>query len=386
MNPFKTVWRMGFRPFFLATGISAAVMILLWVSAWSTGEYRDWSSGHPMIWHGHEMVFGFSLAAVVGFLLTATQNWTGVRGVHGEPLVILTLVWVSARLAPFLTGGNTGIQGVLDILFICYALFLLRPYLVIADQKRNRIFLVILGLLGCADVMIHLGILLERPVLSHRAIGFSVDIILVVIGIIAGRIIPFFTSRAISGAQVRPRPIIEKLSMISLFLFAATDFFPSDNLKGVVGIAAGLVHLVRFSTWDFARSWKVPILSVLYAGYLWIILGLFSYGISLVHPLIPTIPLHMITVGGIGLMILGMMPRVSSGHTGRPIRSEVSMIVAWIFIFLAAVFRTIVPVFAVGNYQMWVKISGHLWAMGFLLFLLKFSSVLISPRVDGKDG
>ena len=81
-DPAVPLLQLGFRPFFLLAGLSASLLILIW------GLY--FSKGGPVTaygsvnWHGHEMIFGFVVAVVAGFLLTAVKNWTGRQTANGK--------------------------------------------------------------------------------------------------------------------------------------------------------------------------------------------------------------------------------------------------------------------------------------------------------------
>jgi len=93
------VFTLGFRPFFLAGAGFAAIAVAVW-GLWLYGWFPAAQPvGGMLVWHRHEMPFGFASAIIGGFLLTAVPNWTGRPRLHGGPLIGLLLVWLTARLA-----------------------------------------------------------------------------------------------------------------------------------------------------------------------------------------------------------------------------------------------------------------------------------------------
>src|SRR5690554_3751043 len=95
------ILRQAFRPMFLFGAVFSIIAMALWGLALA-GVIRLNPYANIMFWHQHEMLFGFVAAIIVGFLLTAVQNWTGQRATHGRSLFVLTLVWVLGRIAMLL--------------------------------------------------------------------------------------------------------------------------------------------------------------------------------------------------------------------------------------------------------------------------------------------
>jgi len=95
------LFAIGFRPFFLAAGTISILFMALWTVTYEGSTPISYYYGHTL-WHSHEMVFGFTLAVIGGFLLTAVQNWTGIPTLKGRFLACLLLLWVSGRILPLL--------------------------------------------------------------------------------------------------------------------------------------------------------------------------------------------------------------------------------------------------------------------------------------------
>ena len=87
----------GFRPFFLAAGIWSIAALAIWIVMLATDSTLP-SRFDPLSWHIHEMLFGFVMAAIAGFLLTAIPNWTRRLPINGLPLALLVGLWLSGRL------------------------------------------------------------------------------------------------------------------------------------------------------------------------------------------------------------------------------------------------------------------------------------------------
>ena len=95
---------LGFRPFFVGATLFSFVSILAWMGVYVF--HWHWQPALPgLTWHAHEMIYGYAMAVIAGFLLTAVRNWTGVQTLHGIPLLLLFLLWLAARL---LLAGDSG--------------------------------------------------------------------------------------------------------------------------------------------------------------------------------------------------------------------------------------------------------------------------------------
>ncbi|RME00808.1 MAG: NnrS family protein [Deltaproteobacteria bacterium] len=337
------------------------------------------------------MVFGYTAAVFAGFLLTAVRNWTGRETWRGGRLAFLAVVWLLGRILPFLSGWvPDGTVTAIDLLFLpLLAVSLAGPLL--ADGKaRNLVVVPLLFLWGGGNLLFHLERLGIVAGGSGRGLACALDLIVLMIVIIGGRVIPFFTERAISGALPHRRPWLDRMAQGVLFLLLVVRFFfPEAIVVGVGGALAALLLTVQLSGWHDRRVWSIPLLRVLYLGYGWIVVGLFlSLPVSLgwVERLAA---LHAITAGGIGGMTLGMMARVSLGHTGRPLQPAPRVSVAFILINGAALARVVPLLLPAANETLrlgGVTVGSILWCLAFLLFALEYTPILLRPRADGKPG
>ncbi|WP_176736877.1 NnrS family protein [Oligoflexus tunisiensis] len=381
------LWNLAFRPFFLLAGAAAAVLIFLWLAVWTGLMPGPRYFPSMILWHAHEMLFGFATAVVVGFLMTASQNWTGKRGIHGWKLQLLAGVWLVARLMPWLLAPPSYLYAATDLAFLVLAVVFLAPYLLQASQKRNMGLLLVLAVLAGANALVHgeaLGILEDS---AYRGLALGVGMLTVLIVVIGGRVIPAFTRNAEASAHVRSWRPLDLACVGFTAVYALSDtFLPQSPFFGVVTLAAALANGTRWLLWDPWSTRHQPMLWILFSGYLWLVIGLFLRGFGVWQPIAPSLGIHAIAVGSIGVLIYGMMPRVSLGHTGRPIRARRALVTGFVLINAAAAMRVVVVGLAPLFYRNAVVIAGLLWAVAFLIFFGLFLQVLTSPRVDGRPG
>ncbi|HXP95641.1 MAG TPA: NnrS family protein [Telmatospirillum sp.] len=378
----------GFRPFFLLAGIEAALMVPAWLLLWLGGHAFNLSYP-PVLWHGHEMLFGFGGAAVAGFLLTAVPNWTGAPPTTGKPLMALAGIWLAARIT-FDLGGLLAplIAAVPAVLFFpCLALMLAKPLLA-AKKPRNLVFLLVLGVLTLAEALV-LAEMQGWGSLGRNGLLLGCFVLLLMIAIIGGRIIPGFTANGLrqQGIVVTPKsyPLLEKAAIGSLAVTGlAWTIMPDRPLAGGLAFAAAALNAARLPGWHGWKTARLPLLWVLHMGFAWLPLGLALLGLSCFLPALPmAMALHGLTVGCIGLMILGVMSRAALGHSGRSLTPHRLTIAAFGSIALAAVIRTFGPLY---DPETALLTSGILWSVGFALYATIYAPICFTPRADGRAG
>lgn len=386
-HPNHVLWALGFRPFFLVGAVYSALIVLGWASFFTEWRILAWPQ-NPVYWHAHEMIYGFATAIVAGFLLTATQNWTGIRGVHGRSLQILVFIWLLARVSVFLPlPGMIWMAGIFSLLFYPMLLIFLKPYLLNKSQRRNWIFSGLLVLLFTGELLFYLEQFRISENTARLGLYLGVYILITMITVIGGRVIPFFTTKAIPSARVSTPKWLDMASLVSvvglgilhLSLGQTAVFYWSC-------FAVFALHLARWWTWDFRASLSKPILWILYVGYGWMTLGFLLMGLGAMGRLPFTAALHALTAGAMGVMILGMISRVALGHTARPIQASRFMVLGYILINLSVLLRVFGPIVAEDLYLSSLLVSGILWSLAFILFCIEYIPLLLRPRLDGKPG
>lgn len=384
-----SVFAKGFRPFFLLAALFAVAMVPLWLlMLGGTVPARGYLD--PVAWHAHEMLFGFVVAVLAGFLLTAVGNWTKRETAVGAPLALLTLLWLAGRVAMLLGAAwPPGLVAVVDLAFLpALALALGRPLLA-AKERRNLVMLAIVGALFLTNVAVHLDALGVLPAGSARSVTrVSLDLITLVMLIIAGRVFPMFTRNATQASDVRSVPWLDASCVGGMALLTLVDVeaAPSLATAGLAGVVAVLAA-VRAIHWGAQHSLREPLLWILHVGYGWIVLGLLMRAASgLGFPQLATLATHALTVGAIGCLTLGMMARVSLGHTGRLLAAPAPLSAVFVAINIAAVVRVVGPLLAPTRYFEVLATATAFWTVAFVVFLATYAKVLTSPRVDGRPG
>jgi uncharacterized protein involved in response to NO len=379
----------GFRPFFLLAAVFAAAILPIWLLALA-GVVRPDAYLDAMSWHAHEMVFGFSAAVIGGFLLTAASNWTGRATLTGAPLLALSALWVAARVVLVMPSVPRALVAGLDLAFLpAVALAIARP-IAASKNRRHYVMVGVLLALWAANLAVHLDALGLLSGLRRRGVLVGVDIVILLIVIIAGRIFPMFTRNATSVSSVRSHPRLDVAAIVATALLVIADASMSDlspGLTALVAAVAALLTAARAVHWGTRRIWSEPLVWVLHVGYAWIPIGLALRAAAYVSFAVPpSLATHALTVGAIGGTILGMMARVSLGHTGRPLAAGIPMAVAFALVTGAAVARVFGPLVDLLWYRVSVHVAGALWTLAFALFVVVFAPVLTRARIDGKPG
>jgi len=384
--------RLGFRPFFLSGAIFSVLAITLWLLMYKgTVSLSPLGSGYW--WHIHEMVFGFGCAIIAGFLLTAVQNWTGARGAQGNTLLALFLVWLVGRIVvlfPDLLGSH--LSSLIDLAFLPAVAYILAKPIIAIKQYRNLFFVPLLALFTLANLEMHLAVYYPET-FSITFAGYSgVILITFLMSVMAGRVAPMFTANGTQTPKATPLPWLDKITngslaiaMVSLLLQPFVGF--SELFFGILLIIAGLFQTIRWLRWRPWITLSVPLLWSIHGAMKFICFGLVVLGLSYLVPEVPSNHVwHLLTIGGMGGLILAMISRVSLGHTGRPLSPPKSMTLAYILISLAALLRTFGPWGLPEKTLLFIDISGAFWIAAFMIFVIGYAPMLTKARKDGRPG
>jgi uncharacterized protein involved in response to NO len=381
------LFNLGFRAFFALAGLSALLLIVLW-NAMFKGSLHLSNYFAPNEWHAHEMLLGYSVAVMAGFLLTAVKNWTGQPTATGDKLAGLCLLWLYGRILPFYSGLlPDGLIALVDFAFLPVLAYSVSQPIIQTKNYRSLVFIGILLLLALGNGLIHadkLG-LMENSAATGLQLVIATIILLILV--IAGRVFPFFTERGLTGVLIIKKPLLEGLAIGSAALvFALQLFGVSGALLAIAALAAGVINIARVACWYNGKIWYVPLLWVLYIGYGWLILGFLFTALSAYSVVSASLALHAFTLGGIGVLTLGMMARVSLGHTGRVLKASNAIALAFVLLNLAAVFRVLLPMALPDWYNGLVYLATLSWLAAFALFVFVYAPMLTTARVDGQEG
>lgn len=384
--------RLAFRPFFLLASLFSVLALLVWFAFWH-GDILLRPHGGLMWWHQHEMIFGFGAAVVVGFLLTAARNWTGQPSLRGASLLGLVGVWLAARLLiAFPMGLPAGLLLAIDLAFLPLAALAMGRMVVAVRQWHNLVFVPILLLMAVANLAMHLGVM-HGQLLPIREGGYlGVLLIATLMVLLGGRVIPFFTSRKLGRPKPAEWPMLERLSLWSIYAVVLLQLavvlrieLPS-GLLGWAMLVAAAANAVRLARWEGWRALGEPLLWGLHLSYAFIVLGLIMWALAQTGLFRVELALHALAIGGIGSMMLAMMSRVALGHTGREIRTLPGIGIGLMLMFAGAVLRS--PVLAMfPQITHWTyNLSILFWCIAYLIFLFHYTVPLLTTRADGKDG
>lgn len=365
-----------FRPLFFCSAFFASFGML----AWGLSLHFGWSPSAalliPMTWHAHGMLYGFASALVGGFLLTASASWTGIATTTPRGLWLLTATWVIARVL-LLTPLPFWVGALFDVGYLFGLVFLVGRVLWLSHNKRNAFLIGILLFYTGLDIAFYVGMLRMDILLMNRALIGTVDLLMVLMLAIGGRVIPFFTSRKLSGHTMWVNKYLIWAvngggALVLLFGIAGVPGLP----RGLLMLAVALLALIRLAGWRGWRTWREPILWVLHLGYFWLAVGLFVRGLALVGAwnISELDTLHGITVGALGTLSLGMMVRVAQGHSGVAIKANAALALMFVLPTVAAIVRL-----ADNQPSGWVW-AAALWFVAYLIYLAAIGPLLVRGR------
>jgi uncharacterized protein involved in response to NO len=377
------LWQLGFRPFYLLASAFAALSIGLW-----SLQFSGWL-GQPYLraplWHAHEMLFGFTLAVVVGFLFTAGRNWSNQPTPTGMPLAALAALWVAGRILVLTPFGWAA--AVVNAAFPLAAAIALAIPFYASGNRRNYFFVGLLLLMSAAELVVHLDQLGVLQIPGWVGIQVALDVVLFIMSVMGGRVIPMFTNNGVPGAQAKRHPMVEKLALGSVLVLLAADLLQVQGaLLAVVAGVCAAAQLARWSMWQPWKTLRTPIVWVLHAAYLWIPVHLALRAMAVGALVTPSTATHALTVGAIGGLVIGMMTRTARGHTGRPLLADRYEVACYAMVMLAALVRVFLPLAAPAQIMNAVVCSGVLWSAAFGLYAVRYWPILSRARPDGRPG
>lgn len=385
------VFASGFRLAFTLAAFAALLLLPAWVGVHVYGA--PWLEGWPpTLWHAHEMLYGFVVAAIAGFLLTAVPSWTGRRGFGGAPLVLLGALWLAARVVDARAAAwPAGLVAALDNAFLLALLVLFAPPLLRERNRNTPLLLVLLALVAC-NLAFHLALARHDPPAAGQALRIAIDIVALLVTVVGGRIVPAYTATVLRAAgavaRVRTHKALGGASIAAMLAIAVVDLFaPEGRAAAVLAGLAALLQGLRLLQWRGWRTLHEPLVWMLQAAYAWLPIGLALKCAALLWgPVYSAFWLHALTVGAMSMMIVGVMSRTALSHTGRPMRGGSLTLVAGTLLLLAAltrVFGLLVPGL---DYVSVLVLSGTFWSAAFGLFLFEYGPMLWQPRTDGRTG
>jgi uncharacterized protein involved in response to NO len=363
------MFALGFRPFYLLAGAYAALAVPLWAL-----QFMGWLPVADPLWHAHEMLFGYAFAVIAGFLLTAVRAWTGVPTPAGAALAAIAGLWLIARVLALYSLPAAALADAAFAIAVAWGIG--RPLVV--SRNRNWFFILLVLALGAASNAFQ--------VLPRIALAAGLDLVLLVMVIIGGRVIPGFTNNAIPGAGARRILWLEHASIGSVLLVLILDLFNAGQAASIASLVAAAIHAARLALWAPLKTRANPILWILHLSYAWIVVHLALRGCAGFGLAPEGLAIHALTVGAIGGLTMGMMTRTARGHTGRPLTAGNAEVGAYLLVHAAAAIRVFGPLLLPSAYRLAVLFSAVLWSAAFAVFVVVYYPILSRPRLDGQPG
>ena len=297
------------------------------------------------------------------------------------------MLWLLGRLLPWLGGVPTWVVPLVDVAFLPLVAWSLYAPLWQGQNKVNRVFVPLLLSMALANLFSHLQLLgVVEGIGDMRRV--MVELVLLLIALVGGRVMPFFTQNVVPGFKPKRYAWVETLTFVGLGLVAAGEasaLVPAAAL-GALWLSVASLQAIRLGGWFDRRVFKIPVLWVLHLGYAWLALGAALVGLSGFGAFPGSSALHALTAGAIGVFTLGMMARVTRGHTGRPIDVDRPVVAAFVAANVAALMRVFGTAWFASGYAMWVDLSSTLWVIAFALFAYAHVPMLLRMRIDGRPG
>ncbi|HEY0845414.1 MAG TPA: NnrS family protein [Noviherbaspirillum sp.] len=377
------LFRLGFRPFYLLAAAFAAVSVPLWIARYF--GYAQALARVDLNWHMHEMVFGFAVAVIVGFLFTAGRNWTGLWTPRRGHLAALAGVWLAGRLAMLFAPPL--LAALVDLAFLPLAAYPMYRVLQRAGNKRNMFLVGLLSVLTLINAVFHASVVGWIAIGSITPMYAAILVVVMIESVIGGRVIPGFTANALPGIK----PVInEKRDRISLALTAIAAItwvaLPPSLFVASLAFAAACAQITRIVGWKPHVTLSTPLLWILHLSYAWIPVGFLLLALATLGVVTTSAAFHALAVGSMAGLIIGMITRTALGHTGRPLAAGRSEFLMYVLIQAGAVARVIAATGSPDLRTAMLLLTAASWSAAFILYVLVYAPYLARPRIDGREG
>ena len=372
------IWELGFRPFYLLASVLAALSVPLWALQYSGHLGATYLKGSA--WHAHEMLFGYTMAVIAGFLFTAVRNWTQRDTPRGGLLAAYVLLWLAGRvlvLTPYALAA-----AVVNAAFPLAVAAGIAVPLVASGNRRNYFFIALMAGIAVAALCVHLALMgvIDWPARIGLRVGL--DVVLFIVAVVAGRVIPMFTNNGVPGAGARREAWVENLSLGSLLLVALSDVAGLDRGAALIAGVASLFHGARLALWNPWKTWRTPLVWILHAAYAWIPVHLALRGLAALSLVPDTLATHALTIGVIGGMTIGMMTRTARGHSGRQLVAGSAEIASYALVMTSAIVRVFGAWLVPQWYVATIAASAACWSAGFAIYAIRYLPILALSRAD----
>jgi uncharacterized protein involved in response to NO len=385
------IFTYAFRSLFLLATLYAIAVVPLWAAAWLGYLPMPTSLGAPSWWHAHEMIYGFAGAAIGGFALTAVAMWTKRPPVAGAPLMILSALWLIARILFALPSPALLAPAIATDLGYGVLLFVLMSREVIsARSQRNYKVLLILGLLPLTNGLFFLG-MTRNADWTKTALFAGLWLVVLLVNLIGGRVIPGFTRNWLKRQLLEQKrepatlpPMFDRFDLLTTWLMVAFAILhlleAPARWTAVIGLITSVMLFIRLTRWQGIHTGSEPLVWVLHVAFSWLPLGFLLLAFAEIGLLPQTAGVHALTSGAITTMIIAISGRAALGHTGRALESHPVLTAAYVLITVAAICRVAATV-GPGARSL-LAASAVAWCAGFVCFAWRYVPILTQGRVQ----
>jgi len=388
------VWMCGLRPFFLLASVAAPLLMLPWLAFLGHGLPLPAVAGGPFVWHAHELLFGFALAAMAGFLLTVVPEFTGSADFTAAPVRALAFLWVLGRVAFWSSGWldspALAVSGLAHLALLGGLAWLAAPRLWRDPERKHLAFLwAVAGFAVCIAGFYVDALSGEHPARwLHATLGVFMMLIVVALSRISMRIVNHALEEAGSvGIEYRARPPRRNLAIFCIGLYTAAEFLlPGTRLSGWFAFAAAAAIFNLMNDWHIGRLLFRQRPLMLYGVYVAMAAGYATMGAALVFETGAfSAGRHLLTVGALGLAIYAVMGIAGRAHCGQPFETRAWMPAGAALLAAAALVRALAAWPGVNVAAVWLA-AGLLWSAAFGLYAWYMAGLLVSARADGLGG
>ncbi len=371
-----------YRVLFPASFLCALFTVALWpLGGWYLGFGPAFEP--EIVWHVHELLFGFTGAAIGGYLLTALPAWTNRPPVQGGALITLLALWAIARIGMALADFvPPGLLVIVNAGYFVLLAGIVGLQLISSGNYQKLVYLGAVVGLGVTEFLFLSATLAGAPPKSLELVDIlliGLAMLMISVGI---RAIPAFTSNwlALDGfdATLVPSTWQRTTPQALLGLALVARLIGWLDLAYIAMIFAAMAVLWTMRRWRTLAIIRNPLLVALHLAFFWVPFGLIAMGATGLAPsLYPMADaLHAITIGGMAGMIMAIAGRAAAHTTEGDLKANWGFILGIIMIWIATCTRIVAPVFS--GHPL-VVCAAVLWCLGWIAFLVGFVPALSGP-------
>ena len=392
-GPLAALFECGFRPFFLFTAITAVLAVAAWAGFLIFGMPLPLTPNGPIVWHAHEMLAGFAMASVAGFVLTAIPEFTSTRMIDRHHVFILLILWITGRVAfviPMIALAGTIVAMIADLGLLGMLTAIVAPRLWHDVNHRHLSFVWILLAMITATGGFYFDTLIGTYPMRWLLVmtGLMMTLIVVAMSRISMRIVNAALSQAgETAATYLARPPRRNLAIFCILLYTLAEFVaPQHPVSGWIALAAAAALFNLTNDWHIGCALLQRWALMLYLVYWFMALGYAVIGMAiLMETAWVSAGRHLLMVDALGLAVFAVMNIAGRIHAGVEPDKRIWVLVAVTLIASAAVLRAMMN-FGQISASLAIAAASACWITAFSLHLIFHWRVLTRPRTDGQHG